>query len=1813
MSNIDCRLGIDPDLGQLTCAPESRLLYAKALLHALTSFPLSDGLTGRTGTEEALRTLESGRCQPWQPLSPGAVALLEQINYLVPDRKYYPLDKRDLQTVAWSSSLTASIQHESFSPVVRAILAKSDQLKAFEGRMHGNEEGAHSVLREEISHLCQRAETRRLGFERGATCRSGDVQSRQLNFRYTRRNPDATPNMATIVYQVTKDFVHRSRGIQFTRPTTAVLQGSKMVGGFHETGLGSAVLPLSSLICESLIGQFGTLASMFRRMESANPYQALFKLALLTFAPDSNIDLLRLFIAYFSLEELGTVEPPDGLAFFNFKANEKPSPAALKQSIHQAYNQSDISRTTRKERKTEVESIAMLLCKQWPTERPQATGLGEPRVLDRERVLNLVRGEWARLHRNWQLSEYLDRVHAILDKHRPPHTLLPQISALAARGPLIQPSPIAQRGGPAVPFLVRDIQLSDLPRSLSDGLAHGPWASSHTPRHTKDKPAGKLGTKAQEVTELAKILTLFTDSPHVLRQCYGKSLEASLEALENSTSGADTDKLQTTSKTIQGAISNAHAVMKQQLSVAFAAFSSRDPRFKWLELGGLWLWNTPVSFLELLRTSNTQHLAKGTRALLISFGLSITRLQRLRRILNAELGGDHSNAALEWRNTGHGVWNPTEHSDWLLLEIDNNMLIRPDQVEVARAIIAPAEGANSVLQMNMGSGKTSCIVPMTMSILADGMKLARLVVPKALLAQTAQIIQARLGGLVGRDITHVPFSRRTATGQRAPETVPLYIQLHEQVRTRRGIILTTPEHLLSFKLGGVQRLADGLIDEARAMMKYQARLSEMCRDVLDESDFILATRTQLIYPSGPLLPLDGHPYRWITIQALLSLVEDHLHDVQNALPKALETYDRSGGFPVVHFLHRDAEDEVNRRIIRDISDGKTTVLALVNKAEAFPTAAVQLAFSTDTIHPDHVEEVSRHFPNPKSAANNLLLAHGLLVRRILLLCLKKRWNVEYGFHPNRHPVAVPYEAKGVPSELSEFGHPDVALILTCLSFYYTGLTQAQFRQGLKHILSSDDPAMEYDRWTQGCNYLPEHLRHWNTVNLENQEQFDQLWAALRLNRGVLNHFMNTFVFPVHARQFDVKIQASGWDLPLVSLGSAASSQATLTTGFSGTNDNRMLLPLTIRQDDLDTLRQTNAEVLTYLLQPRNRQYYCASWRTEREGNLLGELSRMGIRLLIDAGAYVLEQDNLSLARLWLTKDYAAKAAVYFGADNRPWVYYRDNKQAPLIATPFADALDDCVVYLDEAHTRGVDLKFPRRARGALTLALGQTKDHTVQGEPPIACFHRSFENLSGGTTNTGEIAAMRLRQLGTTQSIVFFAPPEVHQSIVDVCNIAEHQSVDSSHVVAWLLEQTCRANEKLRGLYLAQGYDFCRRAQASQKDFLANARQRAAFLDVVRRPERLTLSQLYGANSNASQSSSSTKAPPPAGKLSEIMKELNRQSSQVRSSDAEASAVYSSALEEVEQEREVECQAENVQQKDRPPPYDALTFPGLHANICRYVKTGRLSGGSGYESAFGAICRTKTGRKYNTRDIPSKLFVSAEFMRTIQLRDRTEIDDFLVRLAQCPPQCVSASTSNRMSVPPQRPVEWILWNPSQGTALILVPEEAELVIPIIQVMVRDQGTRIAVHLVTYATPFTREMSHFNDLAFYTLPPLPAGHVVPEWLCVQLGIFAGKLYDGYEECMALKRWLDEGPEAPAFADDPSGFLLEWLALRRQGMDVSHTPVGYVCQGRTLGQDHHFFTERLPGEGFGVEIAMGVASGEEDSSEEEMGGESDYGEI
>lgn len=615
-------------------------------------------------------------------------------------------------------------------------------------------------------------------------------------------------------------------------------------------------------------------------------------------------------------------------------------------------------------------------------------------------------------------------------------------------------------------------------------------------------------------------------------------------------------------------------------------------------------------------------------------------------------------------------------------------------------------------------------MPMAATVMADTENLLRVIVPQSLLGQTSQLLQARIGGMLGREVRHVPFSRKTPTDE---DTIKVYLELHESIRARSGVIVALPEHILSFKLSGLQRLSDTRINEAKRMVQAETYFRRYSRDILDESDFTLAVRTQLVYPSGSQTTVDGHPHRWETVEILLRLVEGHLWNLRQKFPQSIEAIQRpQGGFPVIFFLRRDVEISLIERLVRDIVFSQTSILSNTQCTQSDRTAIKQF-ISLDTVPVSVVGRINAKFADKPAVKQKLYLVRGLLVHRILLLTLKKRWNVQYGLHPGRDPIAVPFHAKGVPSEQAEWGHPDVAILFTCLSFYYGGLDLLQLRQSLEHLVKSDDPSSEYDRWTHTSDTLPNSLRNWNSINVDDEVQLSEIWQHVRYETVVIDYFLNHFVFPKHAKQFHVKLQASGWDVPLFSASQeSAAGQASvgkrgraLTTGFSGTNDNRTMLPLTIKQSDLPGLSHTNAEVLTYLLQRRSRRYMLAansSGKHITEVESLQMLYLKDIRMLIDAGAQILEMDNLSLVRAWLKIDSEAPAALYFSADNKPIIYYRHGSQIPLSASPFADNLGDCLVYLDEAHTRGTDLKMPAYTVGALTLGLGQTKDHTVQGQ-----------------------------------------------------------------------------------------------------------------------------------------------------------------------------------------------------------------------------------------------------------------------------------------------------------------------------------------------------------------------------------------------------------------------------------------------------------------------------------------------------------------
>lgn len=204
-----------------------------------------------------------------------------------------------------------------------------------------------------------------------------------------------------------------------------------------------------------------------------------------------------------------------------------------------------------------------------------------------------------------------------------------------------------------------------------------------------------------------------------------------------------------------------------------------------------------------------------------------------------------------------------------------------------------------------------------------------------------------------------------------------------------------------------------------------------------------------------------------------------------------------------------------------------------------------------------------------------------------------------------------------------------------------------------------------------------------------------------------------------------------------------------------------------------------------------------------------------------------------------------------------------------------------------------------------------------------------------------------------------------------------------------------RALSSFNLLYFSQGVDFCRRTQASydNKDYLDDADQRNTYLETLRQIERQTLEQLYDVRTQSKSAMGTGKLSPEIGAF---MKELNIRRKGFQDT---GNAVHGSALQEVEQEREVAFEVEAVREVQKPVHYSPLSFDELHRDIISFAKTGRLSAGSaGYEQAFVALRRTALGMKYgiSSEATASKLFVSIEFTKTIVVPRGRPNDGFLV-------------------------------------------------------------------------------------------------------------------------------------------------------------------------------------------------------------------------
>ena len=653
-----------------------------------------------------------------------------------------------------------------------------------------------------------------------------------------------------------------------------------------------------------------------------------------------------------------------------------------------------------------------------------------------------------------------------------------------------------------------------------------------------------------------------------------------------------------------------------------------------------------------------------------SYAVVLTYIQQCQRVIKyAEL--DKINHI---QKESMFQFNPCKHPEWVKLQLEMDVMFRRNQVDLATNL-------KDITQLQMGEGKTSVILPM----LCTRDKPTQIVVLKSLFHLNIEI-KFKLGYLINKQVFVLPCHRKIELDE---SKLQCLMSQYKSIVDQNQIILTTPEYLQSFHLKCIEisHLYPSQVIELRNYISTQLTT------ILDESDEILHYKHQLVYTLGSQSIIDGGQERYVVIEKVLLTLFDNVFKADSMDALARQSNKLQFVNKIIDKGHLYFPDVNKKNMVKFITD---------------PSSTQRLNHPT------------------------LLVLRGLFSCDLLFHAFKKRFRVNYGLDLSFRQMSIPFKAKDTPTENTEFGHPDMGIILTLLSYYQYGLNNKQL--GLVYDLLQQ---LQY-----GMDYIYAWTGHQGQINLLDESFKLELFEKTRKNMACIHFYLNQFVFPKELKQFPYLLVSTGWDIKA-------------TSGFSGTNDTELLLP-NMKQNNLESLLHTNAQVLVNILQ--NKRYY-------HNVNILDTVVNNNIQLIIDCGA-LFEIGNRQVAEEWLKIAEDEEACLYFEED-RLQVIDKFGHVQKYENSAYKDNLKHCLIYLDDHHCRGVDLQLPVNYKGLATISHDLCKDKFVQ-------------------------SCMRMRLLGSTHSLSFLASQKAHLLV----KIQEDYDVNPvMAIIRFVLQNTVRQVE----------------------------------------------------------------------------------------------------------------------------------------------------------------------------------------------------------------------------------------------------------------------------------------------------------------------------------------------------------------------------------------------------------------------------------
>lgn len=1329
------RYSIDNQLRRLVDnATVTSKLYL-AYIHALSSYCMPDPFLGRTGTEEALSILRSASLRSLDCPTEMDVQLLGQIAALTPGRSFYPAHLRSMQTVEWSPKLSPVSQDSRFYKAVKTILDRVSSM----GFLYGSDaidvvtpsHAQTDLFEREILRNSRRQVS---GFGAEIFTPVDDIaysprDRRQLSPRATIASETAYKvyhGKVMMKQQISQGFLDVLYNLLSYDPATPadknMPQRREMeydVKWFRDP---KTFLP--AIWCR-LHYAFKT------NKQWINKFQAMMWLTTLAYSSNCRMDVLQALTMLSMSAHLAESPLPDASVFalkegYSAKRDQLQSlvqqaskafgPHCPEMSLEPFFLESSSETQRRrknafKKKKTKmVESFVNELAQQWPCSQPNHPhrSLYSP-YLNVSSAMASVQSKWGKWHGNLQFRHYLTRFISRLDQIKTGSVHLPNVShrdytASTRHNGYISVDYVFSAKPPST-VGTESLQLDILERAVitaDDSLNKLNQVLNHLDLQTKFKYEQRYLSELQ-----GSLLDLQSRNVMQLRED-SKSERAQLFEIHLRHCKSRVQEM-------YNAMVEAVSPRKNFLNFSFA-YDGDSMALEVAFTAGLWPRLSPCFFLQQLGRLRWPSLSGSWRKAIVAYGIAITALQQAQRLV--QLQDQEADLLRELENTGHKAWDPHDYPEWLLLECESGIIIRDVQHQIAKQMISPPDNQNSVMQLLMGEGKSSVIVPIVATVLSNGSQILRTIVAKPQAKQMHQMLESKLSGLLDRPVFRMPFSRAVRMDKNRAAVIR---QLAMQCMEDGGVLLVQPEHLLSFQLMGLEYLINGKDEIARSLLDVQRLFDDRSRDIVDESDENFSVKFELIYTIGLQQPIEHTPHRWGVIQQMLARFAEICKELKDAFPDSIDIDNtHPSRFPRIRILGAEAESSILDRLARSICDTGFTAFPIAWRSKETKDALHRYITQFDL----SAEQVSALEENPfwgEATMYNILLLRGLLSCGILGFTFgQKRWRVDYGTDPNRETktrLAVPFRAKDNPSQRSEFSHPDVVIVLTCLSYYYKGLQDDELFEALDLLIRSDNAALEYQAWLETAPELALPFRQLTGINIRDRAQcVNDIFPRLRFSKGAIDFFLSRLVFAKESRQFPYKLSASGWDL--------GKMKVKPTTGFSGTNDSRYVLPMAMKQLNLPEQNHTNALVMEYLLRPENDIKLApeeVTGATLDSKSLLKMVSKMSsnTRVILDVGAQIIDLDNFQFAETWLQlykDDEHVQAVVFFGDSEELTVLDKSGKVEPLQISPFATQLDQCLVFLDEAHTRGTDLRLPTYYQAAVTLGANLTKDKLMQGK-----------------------------------------------------------------------------------------------------------------------------------------------------------------------------------------------------------------------------------------------------------------------------------------------------------------------------------------------------------------------------------------------------------------------------------------------------------------------------------------------------------------